>query len=134
MKIFYSLFVLSLCLSCQKSTSLAPDRLEGKILKGHVTSSSGIFSGMTDYDFSTQFLNETQYQTRDKAGKIDSQGPYQYAKTGPRLAKLILTDSASLHMSVKIEITLKFTSSNSGTYDVKTLTGQAGEQSGLFNL
>ena len=133
-KIFYSLFILSLCLSCQKSNSLAPDTLDGKTLRGQVTSSSGLFSGMTGYNFSTQFLNEIQYQTRDNTGKIDSQGPYQYSKTSSRLAKLILTDSASLHKGVKIEITLKFTSSNGGTYDAKTLKGQTGEQSGLFNL
>ncbi len=114
---------------CQKESKFAPKSLVGQTLKGTVTSATGVFTGLEGYQFSTLFTSENIFETRNAAGALESEGIYGFSKN-----KLTLQSEGGLHMGEGMEIKLKFTDPKSGVYEAKSLSGTAGEQTGIFTL
>ncbi len=124
---------LCLTLGCQKSSTLAPDTLENRVLVGKVTSGSGLFTGLETYEFTTQFDASRHFQSKTKSGSIESKGAYTYKKINKNSCVLILHPFSSIPAQ-ELQITLKFTAPNTGVYEGHLLTGGQGEQTGLFDL
>ncbi|MBL4818247.1 MAG: hypothetical protein JKY15_03310 [Deltaproteobacteria bacterium] len=122
------LFVM-LVLGCQKSGPDSSVSLEGKTLKGTVTSATGIFAGQEGYQFSTVFMGPNTFETRSANGKVESVGQYAFHK-----GQLMLQSTGGLHSDEGLEIELKFTDPKSGVYEAHSLLGANGEQTGIFTL
>ena len=115
--------------SCSKSNTQIPTSLTGKTLRGTVTSGSDAFAGLEGYQFSTRFLSENQFESKNAAGALESAGQYSLKKN-----HLILQSSGGLHPGETLEIILKFTDAQSGVYEAHSLSGSAGEETGIFTL
>jgi hypothetical protein len=126
-------FGLTLALSCQKPPALAPDKIENLVLAGIVTSGSGLFSDLENYQFTTHFDVNNNFQSKTKSGSIESKGTYIYKKSDSNVGTLILRPRSAIP-SDSLRITLKFTGKNTGVYEGHLLSGGSGEQTGLFDL
>ena len=137
--LFSFLLIVAPLAGCTKSNkegdpSQTPSSLEGKTLVGTVTLGTGVFAGMEGYSFKTALLKGQAFKTTSAQNATDSQGEYVYTKVDNSTGRLTLTDRSSLHSGLQIDVTLRFTSANSGTYDSRFLSGQSGEQNGTFEL
>ena len=94
-----------------------------------MTSASGSFTGLEGYQFSTRFLNDTQFETENTSGSIESSGIYSFKGN-----KLILQANAGIHANESLEIILQFTNNHEGVYKAHYLHGAQGEQTGIFTL
>ena len=128
MKLILLLFI-GLCLSCSKTDSNVPVSLQGKILRGTVTSASGVFAGLEGYQFNTLFSQGSRFETKNSRGALESAGQYDLKKN-----RLILQSDAGLHPSETLEVVLKFTDNKSGTYEAHPLSDVSSEQTGIFSL
>ncbi len=124
-----ALLVFVLVGACQKDNNAAPASLAGKTLRGTVTSGSGSFAGLEGYQFTTQFSSKSQFETKNSTGALESAGQYDLRKN-----RLILQSNTGLHAQESLEVILKFTDSKSGVYEVHSLSGAPGEQTGIFTL
>lgn len=115
--------------SCQKENSLTLSSLAGKTLRGTVTSGTDSFAGLVGYQFTTQFISKNQFETKNPTGALESAGQYELVKN-----RLILQSDSGLHPQESIEVILKFTDAKSGAYEVHSLSGALGEQTGIFTI
>lgn len=128
MKLLLVLILLSLGACSKNNLKLAPS-LVGKTLKGTITSGTDAFSGLEGYQFSTQFLSENQFESKNATGILESIGQYSLHQN-----RLILQSSGALHPRESLEVILKFTDTKSGVYEAHYLSGPSGEQTGIFTL
>lgn len=130
------LLILSGCTMCNKTPeALAPDTLEGKTIHATATEATGSFADMANgYTFDTALLKDRTFKTTTTNNTSESQGQYTYTKANDTLGVLKLTDNSELHKGETIEVSLLFTSSKTGTYTVRVLSGPPGEQRGSFEL
>jgi hypothetical protein len=129
MKLLAFLLFALFPIACQKESRFTPKTMVGQTLKGTVTSATGVFAGLEGYQFSTLFTSESIFETRNAAGSLESEGIYGFSKN-----KLTLQSEGGLHVGEGVEIKLKFTDAKSGVYEAKSLSGAAGEQTGIFTL
>lgn len=115
-------------ITCTKNTPNLPSTLEGKTLRGTITSATGVFSGLEGYQFSTRFT-ANRFETQNAVGQLESSGPYELKKN-----RLILQSDNGLHSNESLEITLKFTDKNSGVYEAHSPESSSSEQTGIFSL
>lgn len=123
------LLILGLGLGCSKTDSSMPTSLQGKTLRGTVTSASGVFAGIEGYQFTTIFNSNSQFETKNAQGAIESSGQYNIKKN-----RLILQSNSGLHPNESLEVILKFTDSKSGTYEAHPMSDTGSEQTGIFSL
>lgn len=123
------IFLFVLTGACQKENGRMPSSLAGKILRGTVTSASDAFAGLEGYQFSTQFISQNQFETKNSSGALESAGQYSLKKD-----HLILQSNGGLHAKESLEVILKFTDAKSGVYEAHFLSGVPGEQTGIFSL
>ncbi|MEI6805256.1 MAG: hypothetical protein WCK49_01970 [Myxococcaceae bacterium] len=124
--LLFALFSLG---ACQKESSITIPSLSGKTLRGTVTSGTDSFTGLEGYQFSTQFISKTQFETKNAAGALESAGQYELIKN-----RLILQSDSGLHPKESLEVILKFIDAKSGVYEVHSLSGSPGEQTGIFTI
>ena len=124
--LLFALFSLG---ACQKESSLTIPSLAGKTLRGTVTSGTASFTGLAGYQFSTQFISQNHFETKNAAGALESAGQYELRKN-----RLILQSDTGLHPKESLEVILKFTDAKSGAYEVHSLSGAPGEQTGIFTI
>ncbi len=111
--------------ACQRPDLGASTSLAGKTLKGTATSATGTFAGMEGYQFITNFSHNT-FETKNASGALESAGLYNF-----NAERLILQSTGGLHPQKTIEIKLKFTDHQSGTYEIN---GPTGQQTGIFSI
>ncbi|MBH1988672.1 MAG: hypothetical protein I8H75_02885 [Myxococcaceae bacterium] len=121
--------LLLMAIACSKKSQFRPASLEGKVLTGTVTSSSGTFSDLEGYQFRTLFTSKNQFETKNNQGAIESLGQYDFKKN-----RLILQSNFPLHPNETIEVFLHFTDPHSGTYEARRVDDKSSEQSGIFSL
>ena len=129
-------FCLYACKSCVEESEgqTAPKSLAKMSLEGAATYGTGSFANMQGYRFTTKFEDQRRFSSVTSSGSVESNGTYTYNVTGNETAVLTLIDNSSLHTKEKLEVVLRFTSPNAGSYDAKSLSGQQGEQNGTFEL
>ncbi|MDA0712593.1 MAG: hypothetical protein O2897_01210 [bacterium] len=124
--------LLSLGSTCnQKVANETPDFVTKSILKGEITSGTGVFSDLPNYKFTTEFKSASQFITKNIENKLESQGNYTYNKFSNNSAKIILSTE---DQTQELQIILKFTSRNEGVYEAYLLKGGLGTQTGVFEL
>lgn len=114
---------------CSKNNQNMPVSLAGKTLRGTITSGSDSFSSLEGYQFSTVFVSQNQFESKNAQGVLESAGQYHLKKN-----HLILQSNSGLHNEETLEVILKFTDSKSGAYEAHYLSGPSGEQTGIFTL
>lgn len=124
--------LLSIGSTCnQKVANETPDLVTKSTLKGKITSGTGVFSTLSNYEFITEFISASHFITKNSDNQLESQGSYTYNKFSDNSAKLILTTADETQ---QLQIVLKFTSTNEGVYEAYLLKGGSGAQTGVFEL